>query len=156
MKWVKLCYNDIESCVVNNLTSCAYFNIKRGVRQGDPLSPYLFILAAEIMSIHIRNDKDIHGIMCNGRDIKVVTYADDTTALLNNINDATKLFDFLKKFEKFSGLRVNRSKTEGLWLGCERHSNYKPLGIKWTSVVKILGKDISNDKDEMLRLNCTT
>ena len=41
---------------------------------------------------------------------------------------------------------MNKSKTEGLWLGTKKHSNFKPLGIKWESVIKILGIHISYDK----------
>ena len=151
--WVKLCYNDISSCVINYKISSQYFTIEKGVRQGDSLSPYLFILAVELMSIHIRNNKDIKGIMYNEKEIKILSYADDTTALLQSENDAKYLFIFLKEFEKQSGLKVNKSKTEGFWLGTNKLSNFKPLGIKWSSVIKILGIHISYDKDEMIQRN---
>jgi len=41
--WVKLFYNEVSSCIQNNGWSSAIFNLTRGVRQGCPLSPYLFI-----------------------------------------------------------------------------------------------------------------
>ena len=41
--WVKLFYKEISSCIQNNGWSSAFFNLTRGVRQGRPLSPYLFI-----------------------------------------------------------------------------------------------------------------
>ena len=57
------------------------FVLQRGCRQGDPISPYLFILCAEILSIKIQNDKDIKGISLDRFEYKISQYADDTTLL---------------------------------------------------------------------------
>ena len=40
IRWVETFYNNISSCIINNGTFSANFELGRGVRQGDPLSPY--------------------------------------------------------------------------------------------------------------------
>ena len=72
---------------MNNGFATAPFEIQRGVRQGDPLSSYLFIIVVEILNISIRSNKNIQGIMVDGEEIKLQIFADDLTAfLLNDIS----------------------------------------------------------------------
>ena len=51
-------YNNIESCVINNGITSDY-TLQRGVRQGDPLSPYLFVVAVETLAMAIRQNTAI-------------------------------------------------------------------------------------------------
>ncbi len=60
--YVKTMYKDIEYMVINNGNSGKRFNLQRGVRQGCPLSAYLFITALETLTNKIRNEKNIKGI----------------------------------------------------------------------------------------------
>ena len=50
--WIKAFYSDIKSCAINNSTPL--FKQSRDVRQGDPLSSYLFIVVVEILAINIQ------------------------------------------------------------------------------------------------------
>ena len=85
---IKLCYTDISICVMNYKSTTGYFSVQRGVRQGDPLSPYLFILAIELKSIHVRHDEAIHGLSYDNHEIKLLIYTDDITAILQDEKDA--------------------------------------------------------------------
>ena len=61
------------------------FSLSRGVGQGDPLSPYLFILALEILAIaiKIKNDNNIQGIRMGEKIVKLTLFADDMHDLLH-------------------------------------------------------------------------
>ena len=126
IRYVKMFCTNIQSCVINNGIASDYFMLERGVRQGDPLSPYLFLLAVETLAIAIRENKEIKGV-------KIGQYADDTTAVLSDLNSAQILFQQLEFFKSLSGLEVNNSKTKGFWMGTLKDNDMKLLGIKWSS-----------------------
>ena len=100
------------------------FKIERGVRQGCPLSPYLFVLSVEVLANAIRRDPSIKGISISQNEIKLSQYADDTTLILNGSQDTLEAsLDVIEKFSKISGLRLNNNKTEALWIGSKARSS---------------------------------
>ena len=118
----------MQSCVFNNgLTTC-YFPLERGVRQRDPLSHYLFV-CVETLVIAIQQNTAIKGILIGEEETKLLQYADDTTAVLSDRDSAHALFNLPDVFRKLSGLRINISKTEGIWVGSLRYNVSKPFGI---------------------------
>ena len=102
---------------MNNGFTSGPFSLSRGVRQGDLLSPYLFILALEILAIKIRNDNNIQGIRIGEKIVKLTLFADDMTCFIKDNRSYTILFDTLRVFGAFSGLKVNKDKTEALAVG---------------------------------------
>ena len=126
INWIKIFYNNIESCVLNNGWSTNCFKLERGVRQGCPLSPYLFILGVEILAEKVRNSKDIKGIFVQGNQIKVSQYADDTTLILDGSKKSlTSSLQILEDFKAISGLSLNNKKTEALWIGVNKGRDHK-------------------------------
>ena len=66
--WIKTFYSGIKACVIQNGIISEYLYPARGCRQGDPISPYLFLLCAEVLGILIRNDNNIKGITIDGEE----------------------------------------------------------------------------------------
>ena len=61
-RWVYTFYNKPVSFVLQNGIASSPFYLERGCRQGDPLSPYIFILCAEILSLLVKNDPRVKGL----------------------------------------------------------------------------------------------
>ena len=158
INWVKTIYNNIESCVLNNGWSSNFFKPERGVRQGCPLSPYLFILCVEVLAEKIRNTKDIKGIFVNESEIKIRQYADDTTLILDGSKKSLALsLQVLERFRTVSGLKLNKKKTEVLWIGANtgRDEILCPeKNLKWVKdKVKVLGVWFSTDPKVTMETN---
>ncbi len=158
IKWVKTLYKNPSSCIHNNGWRSDFFKLSRGVRQGCPLSPYLFILCAELLSIVVRNNDNIQGIKIEDKEVKISQYADDTTlsilANANSLKDAIQLFI---NFQSLSGLKINRDKTEVVRIGSLKTSDIVlwPEGnLKWSNgPVKVLGINFTPNKRDLLEVN---
>ncbi len=83
-------YNNTQSTVINNDHISEFFPLERGVRQGCPLSAYLFILALEMFANKIRADKNVKGIIINNIEVKISLLADDVTGILVDTNSLKK------------------------------------------------------------------
>ena len=88
INWVKTLYSHNESCILNNGWARNFSEIQRGVRQGCPLSPYLFILSPEMLATAIRKNINIKGIYVNSVEINLSQYADDTTLILDGSHES--------------------------------------------------------------------
>ena len=116
------------------------------------MSPYLFILSAEIMADNVRKTKEIGGLTVCGEEIKLIQYTDDTTFILDgseeSLRESLKLLD---DFGKMSGLKLNCGKTEALWIGSKTNCNLRlcpEKNFNWPfKKVKALGVWLSTDPE---------
>ena len=115
--WIRILYKDVSSAVMNNGFTTGHFPLERGVRQGDPLSSYLFIIAIEILAIKIRQDNNIQGSKIGQEILMLSSFADDMTCFLKDNSSYNALFETLEFFGECSGLKVNHEKTEIFALG---------------------------------------
>ena len=104
--FIKLCYFNVFSTVLNNGYSCGWFSILREVRQGCPLSCILFILCVEVLAQLIRECKDIKGIRLGNQEIKISLFADDATCVLKHTDSLRYLFSITDIFCEYSGLKT--------------------------------------------------
>lgn len=136
-----MCDNSYYSVLING-TPEGYITPQRGIRQGDPLSPYLFILCAEVLS-HMMNkamvDRSLLGIKIAVRAPAVnhLLFADDSLFFsLANIRTARKLKKMFEDYEAISGQAINLSKSSIIF-------GSKVRNIIKTQVRNVLG--IHND-----------
>ena len=143
VNWVKLLYTDIRSAIlVNGYTSDCFFP-SRGVRQGCPLSPLLYVLSMEVLAVNICAHPDIVGLRLPGvlSPLPVLSlYADDTSIISTSDSSTVAVFEIYTKFEIGTGGKLNLGKCLGLWPGAWRNHLDSPVAISWNSVkIKTLG-----------------
>ncbi len=160
-KWIRTLYHNFSCCVTNNGHASSFFSLQRGVRQGCPISPLLFVLVVEVLANRLRTDTNIQGIEIDDQEIKLTQLADDTTLFLKDELSLNRALETLDKFALVSGLKLNRTKTELLKLGrgqLRDQAKSRNSGIKYISEgFKSLGIWFSiggNDSSKLNFVNC--
>ncbi|GFR76271.1 reverse transcriptase [Elysia marginata] len=118
IKWVRTILTDRQSNVRNGGSCSEYFTLERGVRQGCPVSPMLFIIAVELLAINIRQSDKIRGIALpqSTLSLKILQFADDTTLFLKDEMDFREVLSKIKVFSLCSGLQLNEKKSKAMLL----------------------------------------
>ena len=157
-RWISVLYNDISSAVIQSGFVSEFFSISRGCRQGDPSSPYIFLLCAEVLSLMIKHNKNIKGVQIDDIEYKLSQFADDTTVILNGTElSVEETINTLNIFADMSGLKINSSKTRAVWIGCKKYSgetfNHR-FKLNWNqNNFDILGIKFSCNLQTMIELN---
>ena len=152
--WIKTLYEHANSNIVNNGWISEPVTLHRGVRQGCPLSPLLYIIVAETLANAIRQDQKIVGIQIPGspNPSKITQYADDGTLTVRDDLSVIRSFEVIQQYERATGSKLNMEKTEGIYIGQQAGRTTGPVNISWkTDAIHVLGTHIGND----LRQNWT-
>ena len=144
-QWILLFYTDVESAVILNGWTSPFFQPSRGVRQGCPLSPLLYVLCAEVLACNLRASSGIAGVHLpnSAQELRVSGYADDTTVVITTDESLPAVFTVYRQYEAGSGAKLNRSKSKGLWLGAWKHRSDSPAGLDWVQHLPMLGAVLS-------------
>ncbi|GJV73508.1 RNA-directed DNA polymerase, eukaryota, reverse transcriptase zinc-binding domain protein [Tanacetum coccineum] len=117
VEWIMTCVSTTKFSINVNGEREGYFSGGRGLRQGDPMSPYLFTLVMEVFSIimgrNISKNKDFkyhHG--CKNLQITHLCFADDLLVFCHgDIKSVSTIKESLEEFSNYSGLKANMNKS---------------------------------------------
>ena len=123
-----------------------YTNIKRGVRQGCVLSPYLFNLYTEFI---FRETENISGVKIGGKKLNNLRYADDTVLLAENQADLQNITSQVKDNSEKMGLNMNVKKTKVMVMSRTPVEDGKIVidgeALEEVTSFKYLGQNITTD-----------
>ena len=116
VEWQKTFYKMPLCRIASSNVLSEKFSIGRGVKQGDPLSPMLFVLCIECLANTLRDSNLFNGLKIGGLSVKVSMFADDTLIFLNGLeNQFEYVFDIFQTFGRIWGCRLNLDKFEAFY-----------------------------------------
>ena len=151
MSWVKLLYSRTTCMVKIRGGLSRPIQVKRGIRQGCPLSGMLYNLSIEPLLCRLRSK--LTGLCLSGLQqsspITVSAYADDVTIFIKTQEDIQNLTSSLELYEKAASAKVNWGKSEALLVGrwTENIVPRLPGGLQWgKGGMKFLGVFLGTDE----------
>ena len=150
---IKVFFSDFMFVVGNAGFYSEYKAKTRGVNQGCPVSPYLFLLCAEIMAHKIKENTKIRGIRMGDVEHIISQFADDTILFLDNDQVSLEAaIDTLVYIENTIGLKISYEKTTIYRLGSIKHTDaklYCQKNLQWSDGdIETLGILISNSENQ--------
>lgn len=119
IRWVKNCLGSASVSVLVNGSPTSEFKMERGLRQGDPLAHFLFLIVAEGLNKMLMTSINLglfKGYKVGGSDscmVSLLQFADDTIFLGDaSIQNVLVIKAVLRCFELISGLKVNFNKSK--------------------------------------------
>ena len=147
IRWVSLFYTEFYVCTQNYGHRSRWFQKTRSVNQGCNISPGIFLLVGELLSLKLKNTKNIRGIPIGSTEILLSQFADDMDLYLpydKIVLDA--VLDVFTHIEVNTGLKVSYEKTTLYRIGSIANTNaklYTKKNLKWSNgILNTLGFDL--------------
>ncbi|GJV46735.1 putative RNA-directed DNA polymerase, eukaryota, reverse transcriptase zinc-binding domain protein, partial [Tanacetum coccineum] len=121
--WIKACLESSRTSILINGSPTSEFNVRRGLRQGDPLSPFLFIIIMEGLHVALTDSVRsglIRGINFGSPDLNLshLFFADDVIITTDwNVHDLDNVIRIFQVFFLASGLKINIHKSSIYGIG---------------------------------------
>lgn len=115
--WISSCVSSAAASILLNGSPSPPFKLHKGLRQGDPLSPFLFVLVVEALNLLMKKATSLklwEGLQTskNGPTLSHLQYADDTIIFCHpSLQSLTNIRNTLILFNLASGLKVNFHKS---------------------------------------------
>ncbi|XP_033128797.1 uncharacterized protein LOC117129330 [Brassica rapa] len=116
IQWIQVCISTPSFMIGFNGTVQGYFKSNRGLRQGDPLSPYLFVIAMNCLSLMLdkaaEEGKFGYHHACKDTKLTHLCFADDLLIFCDgSLQSVKNVLEVLEAFKQASGLTVSITKT---------------------------------------------
>jgi hypothetical protein len=139
LRFLRMGFEDTKARVWLNGDASAPFPIKRGVPQGDPLSPLLFSLFIEDLLRELQDSETFHGLSVEASSrvrqaLKVIAYADDIALVALSLEDLQRALDIVGAWATKWGMEVNTSR------GKTEFMSFAPAGLTTAAVQKAVAK----------------
>ena len=155
VSWITMLYVHPSSSILTNQERLVPFRLHRGTRQGCALSPLLFAIAIELLTISIRNHFSIEPIRVGNVDHHISLYADDVVTFISQPEKkGPVLLDPIRTFGEVSRYKINWQKSEFMSLGVDLNTEFlHNLPFKITDRLKCLGVVLKKDPKQFFKLN---
>ncbi|GJV71286.1 RNA-directed DNA polymerase, eukaryota [Tanacetum coccineum] len=156
--WIQGCLNSAMGSILVNGSPTSEFKFSKGLKQGDPLSPFLFILIMESLHLSFNNVVNVglyNGIQIDeSLNLSYLFYADDVIFVGKwNSSNLSTIVNVLKWFYLASGLKINLNKSKLMGIGISHdvvasaaksigcsiiHTPFNYLGVKIDGIMSRL------------------
>ena len=130
---IKVAFSGCSSMILVNGHLSEPVYLCRGLHQGSPLSPILFILTGQSLTDRCLHNEKLKGITVDNVEVLMSLFADDTDTFVREISSIAELLKELDRFGRVSGCVCNRDKTKCVPLGAAKEKSR-------ASIVDLLGQ----------------